>query len=68
MTLSGTFSVSRARDSSPNGLSARLLEEEPDSGGRHAVEVTFGDGQLQCVFILHVSSVSYLIYLSRDKR
>lgn len=32
-----------------NGLSARLLEEEPDSGGRQAVEVTLGDGRLQCV-------------------
>ena len=32
-----------------NGLSARLLEEEPDSGGRQAVEVNMGDGRLQCV-------------------
>ena len=32
-----------------NGLSARLLEEEPDSGGRQAVEVTLGDGRLLCV-------------------
>lgn len=32
-----------------NGLSARILEEEPESGGRQAVEVTLGDGRLLCV-------------------